>query len=99
MLKFETGKSVFCTADKITPYSQTSQPAYKHDDNDYVAEIVFNGVVGECRFDVVVEPIPPADYIDIDGDSPRVVKMGECQTLSVSVGWQSWGADKFDSTD
>ena len=61
------------------------QPAYKHDDDDYMAEIVFNGVTGECRFDVVVEPVPPADYIDLDGESPRVVMMGECQTLSVSV--------------
>ena len=45
---------------------------------------MFNGVTGECRFDVVVEPVPPANYIDIDGESPRVVMMGECQTLSVS---------------
>ena len=47
---------------------------------------MFNGVVGECKFDMVVIPIPPADYIDIDGESPRVVMMGECQTMSVSGG-------------
>merc|ERR1712176_128491 len=73
----------------------TINPAYAHDDNDYVAEIVFNGVVGECRFDVVVTPVPPADYIDIDGESPRVVMMGECKTLSVKI----VSDDKFKAED
>ena len=41
-------------------------------------------MVGECTFDFVVKPKPTKNYIDLDGDSPRVVKDGECQTLSVS---------------
>lgn len=53
-------------------------------ENDYVCEIVFNGVVGECRFDMNVIPKPTTNLIDLDGDSPRVVKEGDCQTMSVS---------------
>ncbi|XP_063690218.1 uncharacterized protein LOC134822883 isoform X2 [Bolinopsis microptera] len=63
----------------------TVDPVYKHDDNDYKTEIVFNGVVGECTFDMVVIPVPAIDYIDIDGESPRVVIKGECQTMSVRI--------------
>ncbi|XP_063676239.1 uncharacterized protein LOC134812668 isoform X1 [Bolinopsis microptera] len=63
----------------------TIDPANLLDDNDYVTEIIFNGVVGECTFDFVVKPKPTKNYIDLDGDSPRVVKDGECQTLSVKV--------------
>ena len=47
---------------------------------------MFNGVVGECKFDMVVIPVPAANYIDIDGESPKVVIRGECQTMSVSEG-------------
>ena len=40
-------------------------------------------MVGECTFDFVVKPKPSKNYIDLDGESPRVVKDGECQTLKV----------------
>ena len=62
-----------------------SQPANLLDDNQYVAEVIFNGVVGECTFDFTVKPKPSKNLIDLDGDSPRVVKDGDCQTLSVCL--------------
>ena len=55
------------------------------DDNEYIAEVIYNGVVGQCTFDLVVNPIPAINYIDIDGESPRVVRETECQTMSVSA--------------
>ena len=48
-----------------------------------MAEVVHKGVVGECRFELVVNEFT-VDIIDIDGESPRVVKEGDCQTMSVS---------------
>ena len=62
-----------------------------------MAEVVFNGVVGECHFILVVNEIPPANYIDLEGDSPKVVREGECATMSVEViGDIKFGADDFD---
>ena len=51
-------------------------------------------MVGECKFDMVVIPVPAANYIDIDGESPKVVIRGECQTMSVSGGGWLWGSNK-----
>ena len=47
-------------------------------------EVVYEGVVGGCLFDLIVNPVPPKNLIDLVGDSPVVVKEGECATLSVS---------------
>ena len=73
------------------------QPAYLHDEQEYVAEVVFNGVVGECIFNLIVNQIPPANYIDLEGDSPKVVREGECVSMSVEVvGDITFGAGDFD---
>ncbi|XP_063689126.1 IgGFc-binding protein-like [Bolinopsis microptera] len=60
------------------------KPIKLADANDYVAEVMYNGVVGECRFELIVNQFT-VDIIDIDGESPRVVKEGDCQTMSVKV--------------
>ena len=61
------------------------QPAQITDENDYVAEVTYNGVVGSCNFDLDVSPVPLKNLIDLEGDSPKIVKEGDCQTLSVST--------------
>lgn len=45
--------------------------------------MVFNGVVGRCEFDVSVVPLPLPDFVEIDGESPKEVEEGGCQTMSV----------------
>ena len=40
-------------------------------------------MVGTCSFELIVKKFT-VDIIDIDGESPRVVKEGDCQTMSVS---------------
>ena len=61
------------------------QRAQITDENDYVAEVTYNGVVGSCKFDLDVSPVPLKNLIDLEGDSPKIVKEGDCQTLSVST--------------
>ncbi|XP_063676879.1 SCO-spondin-like [Bolinopsis microptera] len=63
----------------------TINPAQITDENDYVAEVIYNGVVGACKFDLDVIPVPPKNLIELEGDSPKTVKEGDCQTLSVNV--------------
>ena len=53
-------------------------------EGSYVTEIVYNGVVGTCNFELLVNPYT-VELIDIDGDSPQVVKEGACVTLKVKV--------------
>ena len=67
---------------KLKPLSL--QPISLSDANNYVAEVVYKGVTAECRFELIVNQFT-VDIIDIDGESPRVVKEGDCQTLSVSL--------------
>ena len=63
----------------------TINPADLTDGNSYICEVIFNGVVGQCDFKLAVNPVPDANYIDLDGDSPKEVKEGECATMSVKV--------------
>ena len=52
-------------------------------------EIVYEGVVGACLFELIVNPVPPKKLIELVGESPVVVKEGECATLSVSSCYSS----------
>ncbi|KAL5263402.1 hypothetical protein ACHWQZ_G008688 [Mnemiopsis leidyi] len=70
--------------DKSNLILTIDEPINLSDANNYVAEVVYKGVTAECRFELVVNEFT-VDIIDIDGESPRVVKEGDCQTLSVKV--------------
>lgn len=53
------------------------------DEGSYSVEILYEGVVGTCDFHLTVNQFT-VNIIDIDGESPRVVREGDCQTMSVS---------------
>ena len=55
------------------------------DGGKYTAEVTYNGAVGTCSFNLVVNPVAPIDIIDIDGDSPLYVLEGDCKELKVNL--------------
>ena len=63
----------------------TINPVEIGDATDYVAEVLYKGIVGTCQFTLIVEEESPVSLIDIIGDSPKTVKEGECITMSVEV--------------
>ena len=61
--------------------------------------MIYKGVTGECTFKLIVNPKPPKSLIELDGDSPKIVKEGDCVKLSVRISGIFKNLSKINAND